>query len=257
MARLQSSSRLLLVASLVAVAAPLVGQTPETGTIGGRITLTTRARGRPLASATYPTRTVTPHDAPTGPEIRNVIVHLTGVTLRSALPATRVVMRQEHETFIPHVLAVTKGSTVEFPNADPFFHNVFSLHDGVRFDLGLYEHGNSKIVRFSKPGASFIFCNIHPEMSAVIMVMNSPYYAATDAKGAFSIADVPSGEYQLPIWHERAMENQLKSLSRRLTVGISPVSVESLKIDQTAGAAEHHKNKFGMDYEAQPPYKTP
>jgi hypothetical protein len=152
---------------------------------------------------------------------------------------------------------IPQNSEVEFPNRDPFFHNVFSLHDGVRFDLGLYEHGTSKTVKFSKPGASFIFCNIHPEMSAVIMVMNSRYYATTNADGAFSIADVRPGEYKVSIWYERAKEDQLQSLSRKLAVGKSPVTLESLNIDQTAGAAEHHKNKYGMEYEAQPPYKTP
>jgi plastocyanin len=178
-------------------------------------------------------------------------------TVESPLPTHSYRLTQKDKHFDPHLLVIPQNSQVDFPNRDPFFHNVFSLHDGVRFDLGLYEHGTSKTVRFSKPGASFIFCNIHPEMSAVIMVMNTPYYATTDAKGSFTIGDVPAGEYQLSIWYERAMENQLKSLSRKIAVGTSPVRIESLKIDQTAGGAEHHKNKFGMDYEAQPAYKTP
>jgi plastocyanin len=187
------------------------------------------------------------------------VVWLTPLDRAAESPRPTRVYRltQKDKHFDPHLLVIPQNAQVEFPNRDPFFHNVFSLHDGVRFDLGLYERGNSKIVRFSKPGASFIFCNIHPEMSAVIMVMSSPYYATTDAKGAFNIADVPPGEYRFSIWYERAMENQLKSLSRKLTIGTSPVTVESLKLDQTAGAVEHHKNKFGMDYEAQPPYKTP
>jgi plastocyanin len=187
------------------------------------------------------------------------VVWLTPIarSVESARPTHVYRLTQKDKHFDPHLLVVPQNSQVEFPNRDPFFHNVFSLHDGVRFDLGLYEHGTSKTVTFSKPGASFIFCNIHPEMSAVVMVMNSPYYATTDEKGAFSIADVPPGDYQLSIWYERAMENQLRSLSRKLTIGTSPVTIGSLKIDQTAGAAEHHKNKFGMDYEAQPPYKIP
>ena len=187
------------------------------------------------------------------------VVWLTPInrSVESPRPTHVYRLTQKDKHFDPHLLVIPQNSQFEFPNRNPFFHNVFSLHDGVRFDLGLYEHGTSKTVRFSKPGASFIFCNIHPEMSAVIMVMNSPYYATTDAKGAFTIAEVPSGEYQLSIWYERALEDQLKSLSRKLAVGTSPLTIESLKIDQTAGAAEHHKNKFGMDYEAQPPYKTP
>jgi plastocyanin len=180
-----------------------------------------------------------------------------GRSVESAQPTHVYRLTQKDKHFDPHLLVIPQNSQVEFPNRDPFFHNVFSLHDGVRFDLGLYEHGTSKTVRFSKPGASFIFCNIHPEMSAVIMVMSSPYYATTDTKGEFSIADVPAGEYQLSIWYERAKEEQLKALSRKVAIGTSLVTIDSLKIDQTAGAAEHHKNKFGMDYEAQPPYKTP
>jgi plastocyanin len=188
-----------------------------------------------------------------------VVVWLTPLKRAVEPPKTTHEYRltQKDKQFEPHLLVVPQGSEVQFPNKDPFFHNVFSLHEGVRFDLGLYESGTSKKVRFSKPGVSFIFCNIHPEMSAVVMVMNSPYYATTDAKGAFSIADVPPGDYQLSIWYERAMENQLKSLSRRVNIGTSPVAIGSLKIDRTAGAAEHHKNKFGMDYEAQPAYKIP
>lgn len=167
-------------------------------------------------------------------------------------------LAQKDKHFDPHLLVIPQGAQVEFPNRDPFFHNVFSLHDGVRFDLGLYEGGSSKIVRFSRPGASYIFCNIHPEMSAVIMVMNSPYYAVTDASGAYHIPDVPAGDYQLSVWYERAQADQLKSLGRRVTVSAAPVNVEALKVVQSPGLAEHHKNKFGQEYEAQQPgYKIP
>ena len=166
-------------------------------------------------------------------------------------------LTQKDKQFEPHLLVVPQGSEVQFPNKDPFFHNVFSLHEGVRFDLGLYESGTSKKVRFSKPGVSFIFCNIHPEMSAVIMVMSTPYYATTDESGSYTIADVPPGDYQLAVWYERASPEQLKQLSRKVNVGSTPVSMDLLKIAQTPGIAEHHKNKYDMDYEKQPAYKTP
>ena len=172
-------------------------------------------------------------------------------------PTNSYRLTQKNKHFEPHLLVIPQGAQVEFPNKDPFFHNVFSLHEGVRFDLGLYESGTSKTVRFSKPGASFIFCNIHPEMSAVVMVMSSPYYATTDASGTYTIADVPPGEYELSVWYERAMDSQLKALRRKVNVGNSQLSIDALKIEQTGGIAEHHKNKFGMDYEAQPGYKTP
>ena len=177
--------------------------------------------------------------------------------MQPATPTTSYRLTQKNKHFEPHLLVIPQGAQVEFPNKDPFFHNVFSLHEGVRFDLGLYESGTSKTVRFSKPGASFIFCNIHPEMSAVVMVMSSPYYAKTDPSGAYNIADVPPGEYELSVWYERAMDAQLKALRRKINIGAGPISIESLKIEQTGGIAEHHKNKFGMDYEAQPAYKTP
>ena len=169
--------------------------------------------------------------------------------------AFRLAQKDKH--FDPHLLVIPQGAQVDFPNKDPFFHNVFSLHDGVRFDLGLYEGGSSKAVRFTRPGASYIFCNIHPEMSAVIMVMSTRYYAVSDSNGAYKIADVPPGEYQFSIWYERAQSEQLKALARRITVSSAPVSIEQLTLHQTPGIADHHKNKFGMDYETQPVYRTP
>lgn len=178
-------------------------------------------------------------------------------TFEPAKPTREYRLTQKDKHFEPHLLVIPQGAEVQFPNKDPFFHNVFSLHEGVRFDLGLYESGASRNVRFSKPGASFIFCNIHPEMSAVIMVMSSPYYATSSEDGSWSIADVPAGEYQMSVWYERAAPEQLKQLSRKITVGTTPVSIDPLKIEQTAGIAEHHKNKYDMDYEKQPAYKTP
>src|ERR1700676_753859 len=98
---------------------------------------------------------------------------------------------QKNKEFIPHVLVVPVGSVVEFPNADPFFHNVFSLFDGRRFDLGLYEAGSSRGVTFGKEGISYIFCNIHPDMSAVVIALPTPFFAMEDAHGQFRIPNVP------------------------------------------------------------------
>src|SRR6185295_5385878 len=88
-------------------------------------------------------------------------------------------MVQKNKKFEPRLLAIPIGSSVDFPNQDPFFHNVFSLYNGKRFDLGLYEAGGSKTVRFDKAGVSFIFCNIHPEMTATVFVVSTPYYAVS------------------------------------------------------------------------------
>ena len=107
------------------------------------------------------------------------------------------VLRQKNKSFEPHLLVVTKGSTVEFPNQDPWFHNVFSLFNGKKFDLGLYEAGTSRTVHFDRDGVSYIFCNIHPEMSAVVVVVSTPYYAVVAKSGDFSIAGTPPGKYTL------------------------------------------------------------
>src|ERR1700691_1439208 len=112
---------------------------------------------------------------------------------------------QKNKSFEPRILVVPAGSMVEFPNRDPFFHNVFSLFEGKRFDLGLYEAGSTRNVVFDKPGISYIFCNIHSEMSAVVIAVSSPYYGISDRQGRLAISHVPPGRYTLRIWYEDAL----------------------------------------------------
>src|SRR6202007_1621725 len=107
---------------------------------------------------------------------------------------------QKNKSFEPHILVVPAGSMVEFPNRDPFFHNVFSLFEGKRFDLGLYEAGSTRLVRFDRPGISYIFCNIHPEMSAVVIAVETPYYAISNQRGDLQIKNVPTGGSLLRVW---------------------------------------------------------
>ena len=184
----------------------------------------------------------------------NAVVWLTGQNeqpnAKPAPPGTFRLM-QKNKRFEPHLLVVPIDSTVDFPNADHFFHNVFSVYEGTRFDLGLYESGSTKRVRFSRPGPSYIFCNIHPEMSAVVMVMKSPHYAVTSQNGQYSIEGVPDGEYTLQVWFERARPEQLKELSRKITVSGNMV-VPTLNIDEAASPSEGHTNKYGQDYEKPP-----
>ena len=116
---------------------------------------------------------------------------------------------QRNKTFEPHVLIVPLGTMVEFPNQDPFFHNIFSLYDGRRFDLGLYESGTKRSVKFDRPGVSFLFCNIHAEMSAVVLSVDTPYFALSDRNGNVTIRDVPDGRYQMHVWYERSAPEQL------------------------------------------------
>jgi len=163
-------------------------------------------------------------------------------------------LTQKNKHFEPHLLVVPINAAVLFPNQDPFFHNVFSVYEGTRFDLGLYESGSSREVRFTRPGPSYIFCNIHPEMSAVIMVMTTPYYAITDAEGNYSIDNLPPGEYELSVWYESAQADQLKQLQRRIVVSEGLTRVAALTIPAAPSLAVNHKNKYGQDYEPQPTY---
>src|SRR6266853_3795835 len=120
----------------------------------------------------------------------------------AASPSANPRLVQKNKSFDPHILVVPVGSMVEFPNHDPFFHNVFSLFEGKRFDLGLYEAGSSRMVRFDRAGISYIFCNIHPEMSAVVITMATPLYAIASADGQLTLTAVPYGRHMLHIWSE-------------------------------------------------------
>jgi plastocyanin len=116
--------------------------------------------------------------------------------------AGRAVMDQRNETFVPHVLAIMTGTTVDFPNSDPFYHNVFSLSKTSRFDLGRYAAGRSKSIRFDKPGIVRVFCDIHSHMNAFILVFSHPFFALTSADGRYGIENVPAGTYNVIAWNE-------------------------------------------------------
>jgi hypothetical protein len=161
-------------------------------------------------------------------------------------PAPQLVQR--NKTFTPRVVVVQAGATVHFPNQDPFFHNVFSLFAGKRFDLGLYQAGTSRAVRFDRPGASFLFCNIHAEMSAVVVVVPTPYFGLSDASGRVSIGGVPDGRYQLQVWHERSSPEHLKSLERSVTISDGMRSLGSIRMVDNGNLTLTHKNKYGQDY---------
>jgi plastocyanin len=115
---------------------------------------------------------------------------------------TRAVMEQRNETFLPHVLAIAAGTTVDFPNHDPTYHNVFSLSKENRFDLGRYARGRSKSVRFDRPGVVRVFCDIHSHMSAFIVVFGHRFFDAADDQGRYRIDGVPPGAYTLVVWND-------------------------------------------------------
>lgn len=166
------------------------------------------------------------------------------------LPHGRYTLLQKNRTFTPHLLVIPAGSVVQFPNADPFYHNVFSLFDGKRFDLGLYEAGSSKSVTFSRPGVSYIFCNIHPEMSAVVIALTTPLYAIADADDAFLLHNVPSGDYQLHFWIEGVPQSVLGGLDRPVHVSSEPLNLGEIKAPINHFNPAAHKNMFGKSYDA-------
>ena len=198
-------SALVLVA-LLQVSAGLGGQPPGSGSIRGRVRITARGRGVPLPANAYQPRTVNRRDTGSTPEIKNVVVYLKGAAYPGALQPMRMAIRQEHEAFTPRVVAITRGSTVDFPNADPFFHNVFSLSGAANFDLGRYPQGKSQSRTFMRAGLVKVYCHIHSHMSATILVLDHPYFAVPDLDGAFTLPNVPSGRYTIVGWHERVGE---------------------------------------------------
>jgi plastocyanin len=175
--------------------------------------------------------------------------------------AHRARLVQKNKTFVPHVLVVPVGTPVDFPNQDPFFHNVFSLFEGKRFDLGLYESGSSRTVVFNRVGISYIFCNIHPEMSAVVISLDTPYFGISDQKGMFVILDVPSGLYQVHVWDERVLPETLMNFARTVTISENSRSLGIVHLPEQRNLSGGHKNKYGQDYEDparnSPVYKRP
>jgi plastocyanin len=159
---------------------------------------------------------------------------------------------QKNKAFHPHLTVVRVGSVVDFPNRDPFFHNVFSLFDGKRFDLGLYEAGATNSVRFDHPGVSFLFCNIHPEMSAVVVAVDTPYYAVSDKSGIVAIPGVPDGKYELHVWYERSLPDALKSLTRAVHISADGRDLGAITVVQDPSFSTVHKNKYGQDYTPPP-----
>jgi plastocyanin len=163
-------------------------------------------------------------------------------------PQGNYTLLQKNKMFTPHLLVVPVGSTVMFPNADPFFHNVFSLFDGKRFDLGLYEAGTSKAVVFSREGVSYIFCNIHSQMSAVVVAMATPYYAVADVDGVFRLHNVPSGKYEMHVWIEGKRQPMLDQLAKIVRISGESSDLGKILIDDQP-VPPTHLNKFGQPYD--------
>lgn len=143
------------------------------------------------------------------------------------LAGARARINQINEQFVPRVLAITTGTTVDFPNSDRIYHNVFSLSKPRTFDLGRYAAGSSRAVRFDRPGIVRVFCDIHSHMSAWVLVFNHPFFASTDEDGRYAIRNVPPGTYSLAVWHET-----LPREARRIVV---PESGGDIDVDFALG----------------------
>ena len=184
-----------------------------------------------------------------------VVVSLTPAVAPAAAPvaaaraaAPHAIILQKDKTFRPHLLAIATGSVVDFPNADPIFHNAFSSYSGQVFDIGLYPPGTSRSVRFARPGVVRVFCNIHPTMSATIVVLSTPYFTVTSADGNFAV-EAPAGTYQMRVYHDRATEETLGTLVRTVQLtAAAPTQIPAIVISESGYLQAPHKNKHGQDY---------
>jgi plastocyanin len=186
-----------------------------------------------------------------------VVVWLTPLGTTPAPPAPHQTMPipqlvQKDKSFQPSLLVIPAGGQVEFPNRDPFFHNVFSLFDGKRFDLGLYESGTTQFVKFDRPGISFIFCNIHAQMSAVVIALNTPYYSISNWRGEISIANVVPGRYQMHVFHPSVSPEALQAAEHEITVTPGDASLGTFTLAES-DLDVAHKNKYGRDYDRPDP----
>ena len=174
-------------------------------------------------------------------DVGNAVVYLEGGGPRVA--PVRADMSLDGRSFSPRVVVVPVGSTVAFPNRDPFNDNVFSLSDPNSFDLGLYGRGESGDHRFRRAGLVRVYCNIHPQMSGFVVVRDNAYFAQPGADGSYTIPNVPPGAYTLHVWHERAPE-----VTRPITVPAGGLTGQDATLDASAYRPVAHKNKYGQEY---------
>jgi plastocyanin len=197
----------------------------RSGDVNGRITILERAGDRTT-------------------DLPDAVVWLEAPTSqRRPAPPTRAEIGMESKRFIPRVRVVTLGSTVDFPNLDPFRHNVFSNAGASGFDLGLYGRGERRAARFDRPGVQPIFCNIHSRMVAYVVAVATPHFAQASPDGRFHLSDVQPGRYTLRSWHERGGET-----AREIEVTASGLAEVELTLDARGYRPVPHKNKFGQAY---------
>jgi plastocyanin len=214
--------------SLVACTVALAVGSASSATISGKVSFVTKRGQRPVVNETV------------------VSLEPTSGKTPKLIPMTYQMVTRG-KTVVPHVLAIPVGSTVEFPNEDPISHNLFSLSSNNSFDLGLYRRGPGKPHLFDTPGTVNVYCNVHPNMSAVIQVMATPYFGFADSAGNFAIADVPAGRYRLVAWNEQGGETE----SAIEVTGAGTVNGNvALMLDSRNFRLTQHMNKLGRPYEA-------
>jgi len=215
--------RRALLAIVLGLAAPVAA-----GTVAGRVDVLDKG-GRRLA------------------DLSDVVVYVEGA--RGKPRPARATVTMKGKSFTPRVLVVGIGTTVDFPNEDPIFHNVFSVSGENRFDLDLYKRPKSGSWTFLHPGIVRVYCNVHPQMSAVVVVRDNPYFTKAAADGAFVIEDVPAGKYELKAWQERAGEGSVE-----ITIAAQGDTSAELTLDASTFKQATHKNKFGKDYSSDEKY---
>jgi plastocyanin len=185
--------------------------------------------------------TITDAGGKAAADVGNAVVYLEGHGPRGT--PTRVEMTLDGRSFSPRVIVVPVGSTVVFPNHDPFNHNVFSLSDPNAFDLGLYGRGEKGEHRFRRAGVVQVYCNIHPQMAGFIVVRDYAYYAQPGGDGTYTIESVTPGRYTLHVWHERAPE-----VIREIVVPEGGLADQDVAMDASGYRLAAHKNKYGQEY---------
>jgi plastocyanin len=217
------ATRMAMVSGLMAgaaVCAPALAQ----GTVAGRISITEKAGEKTS-------------------DFANTVIYLEPKGAAAKVAAAKTQMAINGRNFAPRVRVVTTGSTVDFPNQDPFTHNVFSTTAGALFDLGSYGSGKSKSNEFKKAGAFPVYCNVHAKMTAYVVVVNTPWYTQAGNDGRWEIPKVPAGKYTLTVWHERSAPTT--SEIEVLATGLAALET---KLDASGYKEVAHKDKLGKDY---------
>lgn len=213
--------------------------------VAGMVALLTLAGGAVLATRVAGRIVILEKDNKPTPDLGDAVVYLEG----AATPATAarpdtVEIAITDKTYAPHVVVVPIGSTVRFPNHDPFNHNVFSVSEPNSFDLGLYGRGETKGQTFAHPGLVRVYCNVHPRMVAYVLVMANRLYAQPGQDGSFTIENVPSGRHRLHVWHERIPTEVIKDV----IAGGPPDGDLQIALNARGYKWQPHHNKYGHSY---------